>query len=74
LPVVRVANTGISAVVDPFGRIIASIPLGQRGYVDSGIPQSLSPTPFARIGHGLFLFIAIFLAGAAAAVVRRTQD
>ena len=74
LPVVRVANTGISAVVDPFGRIIASIPLGQRGYVDSGIPQSLNPTPFARIGHGLFLFIAVFLAGAAAAVVRRTQD
>ena len=31
LPLVRAANTGISAVVDPVGRIVNSLPLGTRG-------------------------------------------
>ena len=30
LPVVRAANTGISAVIDPLGRVIRSLPLGFR--------------------------------------------
>jgi apolipoprotein N-acyltransferase len=35
LPLVRAANTGISAVVDPVGRIINSLPLGSEGVIDS---------------------------------------
>ncbi len=50
LPVVRVANTGISAVIDAYGRVLGSIPLGGRGILDSGLPASLNSTPIARSG------------------------
>jgi apolipoprotein N-acyltransferase len=50
LPLVRAANTGISAVVDPLGRVIKSLPLGTEGVLDSALPQGIAPTPYARAG------------------------
>jgi apolipoprotein N-acyltransferase len=50
LPLVRVANTGISAVVDPLGRVIGSLPLGTEGVLDAPLPQALPPTPYSRWG------------------------
>ena len=50
LPLVRAANTGISAVVDPLGRVIASLPLGTEGVLDARLPESVAPTPYARVG------------------------
>ena len=50
LPLVRAANTGISAVVDPLGRIIAELGLGHEGVLDSRLPQAIAPTVYARIG------------------------
>jgi apolipoprotein N-acyltransferase len=50
LPLVRAANTGISAVVDPLGRVIKSLPLGTEGVLDSALPQAIAPTPYARAG------------------------
>ena len=50
LPLVRVANTGISAVVDPYGREIARIGLGIEAFVDAELPGALPPTLFARTG------------------------
>ena len=50
LPLVRAANTGISAVVDPLGRVVASLPLGVEGILDAALPQPLAPTPYARLG------------------------
>jgi apolipoprotein N-acyltransferase len=52
IPLVRAANTGISAVVDPLGRVIEALPLGSEGVLDSGLPHPLSPTPYARLGNG----------------------
>jgi apolipoprotein N-acyltransferase len=50
LPLVRAANTGISAVVDPVGRIIHALPLGVEGVLDSPLPQGLPPTLYSRLG------------------------
>ena len=50
LPLVRAANTGISAVVDPYGRILAEIGLGETGIADVDLPRAVAPTPFVRFG------------------------
>jgi apolipoprotein N-acyltransferase len=50
LPLVRAANSGISAVVDPLGRIIKSLPLGSEGVLDAPLPQAIAATPYARLG------------------------
>jgi apolipoprotein N-acyltransferase len=52
LPLVRAANTGISAVVDPAGRVIRSLPLGTEGVLDAPLPRPLEPTFYARFGDG----------------------
>ena len=74
LPVVRVANTGISAVIDSHGRTITSLGLEQRGFIDSVLPQAPPPTVFARTGNALFLVITLLIAGLMWGVARRTDD
>ncbi len=66
LPLVRVANTGISAIVDPYGRIVSFLGLGARGVVDGPLPVALdSATLYSRIGNvsGLVLLAASVLVG-----------
>ncbi|MBD0272963.1 MAG: apolipoprotein N-acyltransferase, partial [Acetobacteraceae bacterium] len=59
LPLVRAAQTGISAVFDAHGRRLALLPLGAAGALDVGLPGALPPTPFSRFG----LLIPATLAG-----------
>ena len=64
LPLVRAANTGISAVVDPYGRVVAEIGLGERGLFDTGLPKVGPPTFFARFGIATeILVLLLALAG-----------
>ena len=49
LPLVRAANTGISAVIDPSGRIVARLGLGIEGVLDANLPSALPPTVYARL-------------------------
>ena len=61
LPLVRVANSGISGVVDAYGRVVEALPLGARGIVDSGLPRALpEPTTFARFPD--LALVVLFLA------------
>jgi apolipoprotein N-acyltransferase len=68
LPVVRAANTGISAVIDPLGRIVARLGLGVEGVLDSNLPAAIAPTIYARFGD---IPAAIIVAAALIFVVRR---
>lgn len=61
LPLVRAANTGISAIVDPLGRIVRSLPLGTEGVLDGPLPRAVPVTFYARTGDspiGLILGVA----------------
>jgi apolipoprotein N-acyltransferase len=66
LPLVRAANDGISAVVDPFGRELASLPLGVEGVLDSSLPEALEPPPFVRWGGLLSAILMLGCLGCAA--------
>jgi apolipoprotein N-acyltransferase len=68
LPLVRAANTGISAVVDPLGRLVAHLALGIEGVLDSALPAAVAPTVYCRIGN---LPAAILVALALLLVLRR---
>jgi apolipoprotein N-acyltransferase len=50
LPLARAANTGISAVVDPVGRIVDSLPLGTAGVIDAPLPQPIGAPVYVRVG------------------------
>lgn len=69
VPLVRAANTGISAVTDSYGRVLARIDLNKQGALTIGLPRSReTPTPFSIFGSapvlilslGLFLFCAVW--------------
>ncbi|MDH5488846.1 MAG: apolipoprotein N-acyltransferase, partial [Rhodospirillaceae bacterium] len=62
LPLVRVANTGISGVVDGYGRVVAKAALGTRAIVDADLPKEIAQTVYSSIGNTLPLGLAIFLA------------
>jgi apolipoprotein N-acyltransferase len=55
LPLIRAANSGISAIVDANGRVIASLGVGVAGVVDGVLPGSRPPTVYARVGDWIFL-------------------
>jgi len=66
LPIARAANTGISAMFDPFGRELGRLGLFERGRFAVPLPEALPPTPYARFGDlllvGLMLLAALSLA------------
>ncbi|MGE0007257.1 MAG: apolipoprotein N-acyltransferase [Parvibaculaceae bacterium] len=67
LPLARAANTGISAIIDAYGRTTASLPLGTQGVLDGTLPASLPPTVYARAGDLMLAgLIALLLLAAIA--------
>ncbi|MFA8387701.1 MAG: apolipoprotein N-acyltransferase [Pelagibaca sp.] len=70
LPMIRVANTGISAMIDPAGRIVASLPLGRAGFVDVPLPVPLAPTLYSRTGDWT-AFLALIVAFATLLALKR---
>ncbi len=65
LPIARAANTGISAVIDGYGRVRARLDLGREATLDSPLPAALGDTFFVRFGATPGLLLFLLLAGAA---------
>ena len=63
LPLIRAANSGISAVVDSRGQIIQSLPLGVAGVIDAPMPVPLPPTIYSRTGDLPLFFVMIAALG-----------
>jgi apolipoprotein N-acyltransferase len=64
LPIVRATPTGVSAVIDAYGRIQPGASLGQDvlGVIDQPLPPALPPTLFARFGEGFFYLMMVLSA------------
>ncbi len=71
VPVVRAANTGVSAVIDARGGIAGSLALDETGFLDVSLPPRLPPTVYARWGD--LPFGVIWLCCALAAFARRPR-
>ncbi|MBE3639821.1 apolipoprotein N-acyltransferase [Mangrovicoccus algicola] len=69
LPLVRAANTGISAIIDPKGRVLDSLPLDTSGVITRALPGATGPTPYARTGN---LPLIVLLAGLGLWILRGT--
>ena len=70
LPLVRAANTGISAVIDAYGRVRAEIGLGEKGVIDADLPKVGPRTLFAQFG--IAIEIAVLALAAIGWVACRT--
>ena len=73
LPLVRAANTGISALVDAKGRVLASAPLGAETVLDIGLPGALPPTWQSHWGSLTFAFLLAAAAVASLAARARSR-
>lgn len=72
LPFLRVANTGISAIIDPYGRIIDQLALDVEGILDASLPVALTP-PLASRYPFLSPFLLAFLGFALLGILRRRR-
>lgn len=60
IPMVRAANTGISAIIDAYGRTVASLPLGEEGVLDGFVPSDRPKSFFQRAGSPFLLIFSVF--------------
>lgn len=62
-PLVRAANTGISAVIDPYGRVVSSLALNRTGILDSPLPQKIGGgTIYSNYGKFITLLLIVICA------------
>ena len=60
-PLIRVANTGVSAVIDARGQMVAQLALGVQGRIDAHLPGALPPTLWMRWGDGPLVGLALLV-------------
>ena len=57
LPMVRATPTGVSAIIDAYGRTRAHLGLGRQGIIDGPLPGVLPPTLYSRLGDWPFFVL-----------------
>jgi apolipoprotein N-acyltransferase len=73
LPILRATPSGVSAVIDPKGRLLGTVGLHKSGVIDLPVPRSDPPTLFARYGNRIAILVAVLLIGLAVAIRRRAR-
>lgn len=64
LPMLRAANTGVSAMIDPAGRVLAEIALNSAGFVDAPLPRPRAATVYSLTGDlPVFVLLSLALVG-----------
>ncbi|WP_424980396.1 apolipoprotein N-acyltransferase [Leisingera sp. S232] len=64
LPMIRAANTGVSAMIAPDGKLTDSLPLGEAGFIDAVLPAPLPPTLYSRTGDWPVFLLCLLIAAA----------
>ncbi|MGE4371893.1 MAG: apolipoprotein N-acyltransferase [Xanthobacter sp.] len=62
LPLIRAANSGISAIIGPMGQIVAYAPLNARTVVDGPLPEPLKTPPLVA-GHINVIAFGLLVSG-----------
>lgn len=70
LPILRATPTGISAIIDARGRIVAAAGMGEAKAIEAPMPEALPPTLFARVGNLMAALVAALLLAIAIAFRR----
>ena len=71
LPLIRAANSGISAIVDGYGRVKDLLPLNVSGVIDGALPAPVkSEIVFVRLGNKPLVAIMALLVAAGAVTQR----
>lgn len=76
LAVIRATPNGISAMIGPTGRVMATVPRHQAGVIDGFVPDPLPPPLFARLGNwasALFGIVLVAMATGATLIGRRPR-
>ena len=57
--ILRSANNGIAAIINPIGKIEQKVNFGQSGYVDFKESRKIQPTIFSIYGNKIFVFLIL---------------
>jgi len=72
LPLMRSANTGVSAIIDSYGRVQNKIAYNKEGYIDAPLPLPSSPQPFYGHYRDYFTYLLFFALTALIWITRRS--
>jgi apolipoprotein N-acyltransferase len=68
----RATNTGVTAIIDPYGRIVDRIPQFESGVVNAVVYPRSGQTLYLRFGNWLIIPLAVLLLGAGTLLARRS--
>jgi apolipoprotein N-acyltransferase len=59
MPTIRVANSGISGLINPLGEVVALIPLNHKGIIDVMLMENLPETIYLKFGNKIILWLSL---------------